>query len=56
MAEDKEKPDIGAEISRMPVEPLLPVEKRLIAWSLITGAVLLFVLLWIGNTYFPAGR
>jgi hypothetical protein len=35
-------------------EPLLPVEKRLIAWSLILGVVLLGVLIWLSYTFFPA--
>ncbi len=35
-------------------EPLLPVEKKLIAWSLIAGVVLLGVLIWISYTFFPA--
>ncbi len=35
-------------------EPLLPVEKQLIAGSLLLGAVLLGVLLWVSHTYFPA--
>lgn len=47
---------LADEIAKMPVEPLLPIEKRLIAGSLILGAVLLGVLLWIGNAYFPAGH
>jgi hypothetical protein len=28
----------------MPAEPLLPIEKKLIAWSLCLGAVLLVIL------------
>jgi len=35
-------------------EPLLPVEKKLIGWSLGTGIVLL-VLLVLLNHYLPAG-
>ncbi len=35
-------------------EPLLPVEKKLIGWSLITGVVLLGILIWISYTFFPA--
>ena len=34
------------------VEPLLPIEKKLIAWSLATGLVLLVVLAAV-NHYFP---
>jgi hypothetical protein len=35
-------------------EPLLPVEKKLIGWSLIVGVILLGVLIWISYTFFPA--
>ena len=38
----------------MPDEPLLPIEKKLIGWSLGLGVVLLFVLIFISRTYFPA--
>lgn len=47
------QPDIGAELRRAPpAEPLLPVEKKLIGWSLGTGLALLVVLLLI-NHYLP---
>ena len=55
MSEDKTT-HIGREIAKMPVEPLLPIEKKLMVWSLALGAVLLFVLLRAGNTWFPAGK
>jgi hypothetical protein len=48
-----EEPNIGKEFSQMPVEPLLPVEKRLIGWSLGIGAVLLVVLVWATRVLFP---
>ncbi|MBO9538311.1 hypothetical protein [Herbaspirillum sp.] len=35
-----------------PAEPLLPVEKKLIAGSLITGIILL-VVLFVANRFFP---
>ena len=35
---------IQREIERMPVEPLLPIEKQLIGWSLGLGIVLLAIL------------
>jgi hypothetical protein len=34
-------------------EPLLPVEKKLIAWSLGLGTVLLVILIVISYTFFP---
>ncbi|MGH7223556.1 MAG: hypothetical protein ACRELF_10035 [Gemmataceae bacterium] len=48
---------IADEMARIPYEPLLPVEKKLIVGSLLLGAVLLGILLWISAAYFPvAGR
>jgi hypothetical protein len=44
------EPDIREELNKIPVEPLLPVEKKLIGWSLGTGIVLL-VLLALLNRY-----
>ena len=41
------------EMAHIPYEPLLPVEKKLIAGSLLLGVVLLGVLLWVSSTYFP---
>jgi hypothetical protein len=38
------EPRIQEELKKMPVEPLLPVEKKLIGWSLGIGVVLLIVL------------
>ncbi|HQP25321.1 MAG TPA: hypothetical protein PLP16_09150 [Smithellaceae bacterium] len=47
---------IKDEMEKMEYEPLLPVEKKLITWSLILGAVLLVVLIWVSYTFFPASR
>jgi hypothetical protein len=44
--------DLKAEASGQAVEPLLPVEKKLIGWSLGIGIVLLVVLVAI-NHLFP---
>jgi len=41
------------ELDAIPDEPLLPVEKKLIAGSLLLGVLLLGILLWISATYFP---
>ena len=40
----KTTPNIGRALQQMPAEPLLPIEKKLIAWSLGLGAVLLIIL------------
>ena len=53
MTED-EKPRLADEMEKMEYEPLLPVEKKLIIWSLTLGVVLLVVLTWLSYTYFPA--
>lgn len=47
-------PKISEEIKQMPYEPLLPVEKQLIVWSLGLGVVLLGLLIWVSRTFFPA--
>lgn len=38
------EPDIRRELADAAVEPLLPIEKKLIAWSLAIGIVLLIAL------------
>jgi hypothetical protein len=45
--------DLRDELRNAPVEPLLPVEKKLIAWSLGLGIALLAVLATI-NHFVPA--
>jgi hypothetical protein len=51
-----EEPKLAEEISKMEYEELLPVEKKLIGWSLVLGGVLLLILIWISYTFFPAGH
>ncbi|MBV9971369.1 MAG: hypothetical protein JO228_15410 [Xanthobacteraceae bacterium] len=43
------EPDIGREIDEAPAEPLLPIEKKLVGWSLGIGLVLLAVLVAINH-------
>ena len=45
--------NLQAELNRAQVEPLLPIEKKLIGWSLGIGVVLLIILA-IVNNLFPA--
>ncbi|MFY9602172.1 MAG: hypothetical protein WB540_11090 [Pseudolabrys sp.] len=47
------QPNVGEEFRKAQVEPLLPIEKKLIGWSLGIGLVLLAVLA-IANHLFPA--
>jgi hypothetical protein len=44
------------ELQKMEYEPLLPVEKKLISWSLIIGIVSLGFLYWLSVTFFPGGH
>lgn len=47
------QPSLAEELAAIPYEPLLAVEKWLIASSLLLGVVLLGLLLWISTTFFP---
>lgn len=49
-----EETKLAEELKKMEYEELLPVEKKLISWSLILGVVLLGILVWISYTFFPA--
>jgi len=44
--------ELQDELRTAPVEPLLPIEKKLIIWSLSLGLVLLAVLATV-NHFFP---
>jgi hypothetical protein len=48
--------ETARELARVEAEPLLPAEKWLIGGSLLLGALLLGVLLWISRTCFPVGN
>jgi hypothetical protein len=50
-----EQQKVGQEMQKMPYEPLLPIEKKLIGWSLGLGVVLMVILIIISRIYFPAG-
>jgi hypothetical protein len=52
-ASPAEEPNVGKELRQMPAEPLLPVEKKLIGWSLGVGAVLLVILVCATEALFP---
>jgi hypothetical protein len=42
---------LSEELKKMEREPLLDIEKRLIAWSLGIGVVLLGLLVWISHRF-----
>ena len=44
------------ELQKMEYEPLLPVEKKLIVWSIGIGVVSLGFLYWLSVTFFPGGH
>jgi hypothetical protein len=46
-----EEVKLSEELKKMEREPLLDVEKRLIAWSLGIGVVLLGLLVWISHRF-----
>jgi len=49
-----EQPKIAEEMQKMAYEPLLPVEKKLIGWSLGLGIALLIVLLAVARFFLKA--
>ncbi|MHB0867347.1 MAG: hypothetical protein ACYC6B_08125 [Thermoleophilia bacterium] len=51
---DFDEAQLSEEIKKMEYEPLLPIEKKLILWSLILGTALLGVFVWISYTFFPS--
>jgi len=52
MAQLDVRQELQKELHRAPVEPLLPIEKKLIGWSLTIGLVLLVALALL-NHYAP---
>ena len=49
-----EQPKIAEEMQKMAYEPLLPIEKKLIGWSLGLGIALLIVLLAVARLFLKA--
>jgi hypothetical protein len=52
---EKEESQLVDELQSMEeqYEPLLPVEKKLITWSIGLGIVALGLLIWLSYTFFP---
>jgi hypothetical protein len=50
---DEEQQQMVEEMKKMEYEPLLPIEKKLIGYSIGLGIVLLFVFIWMSRTFFP---
>ncbi len=51
-----EQGELARELQQMQREPLLPVEKKLVGWSIGLGIALLGALVWVSYTFFPAGH
>ncbi|MFZ5980172.1 MAG: hypothetical protein ACOYVF_06025 [Candidatus Zixiibacteriota bacterium] len=47
-----DEPKIAKEMEKMAYEPLLPIEKKLITWSIIIGVVLIVILVWVSHKFF----
>lgn len=41
------------ELKKMEYEPLLPIEIKLLSWSVGLGVVLLAIFIWISYNFFP---
>ncbi|MGA2892505.1 MAG: hypothetical protein ABSE22_06535 [Xanthobacteraceae bacterium] len=53
MSQSNVRPELQEELRSAAVEPLLPIEKKLIAWSLGIGLTLLVVLAVINHLFPP---
>lgn len=49
-----EKSKLAEELKNMEYEEILPVEKKLVGWSIALGIILLGILIWVSYTFFPA--
>ena len=47
-----EETKLADELKKMEYEPLLPIEKKLIGWSVGLGFILLGILIWVSSTFF----
>ena len=51
---EQQQPKFVEEMQKMPYEPLLPIEKKLIVWSLSLGVMLFVVLVLISRAFIHA--
>lgn len=47
---------VSEEMGKMEYEPILPIEKKLIGWSIGLGVGLIAFLYWLSQTLFPTGH
>lgn len=45
------EPKFSEELKNMEYEPLLPIEKKLVAWSIGLGVFLIGVLVWVSTLF-----
>ncbi len=50
-----EQPKISEEMQKMAYEPLLPIERKLIGWSLSLGVILLVILVAVTRAFVHTG-
>ncbi len=50
--DERDQPKIADELKKLAYEPLLPIEKKLIAWSIGLGIALLAILVWVSYAFF----
>jgi hypothetical protein len=55
-SQPKGTPSTAEELAKIPYEPLMDVEKKLIVYSLVLGVILLVVLVWISYTFFTVPK
>lgn len=46
-----EEPKLSEELKKMEHEPLLPIEKKLVGWSIGAGLLLVVLLVWISRSF-----
>ena len=46
-----DEPNLSEELRRMEHEPILPIERKLVAWSVGTGVVLLTILVIVSRWF-----
>ena len=51
-----EKPKLSEELKKMEYEPMLPIENKLVGWSIGIGIASLIILYWVSVAFFPSGH
>ncbi|MEA4856569.1 MAG: hypothetical protein AAGU21_20810 [Solidesulfovibrio sp.] len=56
MEPEKKDASFSEELAKMEWEPLLPIEKKLVGWSIGLGIALLFILYYVSGVFFPGAH